>query len=85
MRFAWLRQQAGQDKRVEQTAIEIIIFTVYNLVYWVPLALTIIGTIDYRTGVIAFAIVIAIRGALNGYRVNVLPVEQGQRFPLRAP
>ena len=85
MRFAWLRQQAGQDELVRQTAIAIIIFVAYNLVYWVPLALPIIGTIDYRTGVIAFAIVIAIRGALNGYRVNVLPVEQGQRFPLRAP
>jgi hypothetical protein len=65
--------------------MERLVFIVYNLVYWVPLVLPITKTIEYRTGFMAFAVVIAIRTVLNWYRVNVLAPEQGQRFPLRAP
>ena len=85
MRFAWLRQKSGNSGPVKQSVLEILIFMVYNLVYWVPLVLSITGTIEYRAGFIAFAGVIAVRTVLNWYRVNVLSPEVGQRFPLRAP
>ena len=85
MRFAWLWEQAGNDGKVPQGAIETLIFAVYNLVYWVPLVLPVIGTVEYRAGIIAFAGVIAIRTVLNWYRVNVLAPERAFGFPLRAP
>ncbi len=85
MWFTWLREQAGNDGPVEQNIIERLIFIIYNLVYWLPLVLTITKTIDYRMGIITFAAIIAVRTVLNWYRVNILSLEQAQRFPFRAP
>jgi hypothetical protein len=85
MRFAWLRKKSRNDGPVEQSPTERLIFTAYNIVYWVPLALPLVGVIAYRTGIIAFAAVVAIRAVFNWYRVNVLSVEQAQHFPFRSP
>ena len=43
------------------------------------------GVIDYRTGFIAFFVVIIIRAVANLYRNNVLTLEQAVLFPLRIP
>jgi len=43
------------------------------------------GIIDYRTGFIAFFIIIIIRAIANLYRNNVLTLEQAVLFPLRIP
>jgi hypothetical protein len=40
---------------------------------------------DYRTGFLAFFVVIIIRAVANLYRNNVLTLEQAERFPLRIP
>lgn len=41
--------------------------------------------IDYRTGFIAFFVVIIIRDVANLYRNNILKWEQAEIFPLRIP
>jgi len=41
--------------------------------------------IDYRTGFIAFFVVIIIRAVANLYRNNILKWEQAEIFPLRIP
>ena len=61
------------------------IFILYNLVYWIPMILPFFGVIDYRTGFIAFFIVLVVRLIFNQYRVNFMPPEHAQSFPLRAP
>ena len=85
MRFAWLREKSEYDGPVHESGIHQLIFIAYNVVYFVPLVLPIAKIIDYRTGIITFAIVIAVRTVLNWYRVNILAVEQAYGFPLRAP
>jgi len=39
---------------------------------------------DYRTGFIAFFVVVTIRAVANLYRNNFLTLEQAEIFPLRA-
>lgn len=63
-----------------------LIFVAYNVpVYWIPVILPFTKIIDYRTGFIAFFIVIIIRAVSNLYRNNFLTLEQAERFPLRIP
>ncbi|MFC1972590.1 hypothetical protein ACFLVE_04220 [Chloroflexota bacterium] len=50
-----------------------------------PMILPFTGVIDYRTGFIAFFVVIIIRAVANLYRNNVLTLEQAVLFPLRIP
>jgi hypothetical protein len=50
-----------------------------------PVILTFTKVIDYRTGFIAFFIVIIIRGGANLVRNNILKPEQAEDFPLRSP
>jgi len=57
----------------------------YNVVWWIPIVLPFVGTIDYRTGFIAFFIVTLIRLVANLLRNNVLKPEQAESFPLRSP
>lgn len=85
MRFAWLRENAGDDVTVDQNATNRLIFVTYNVVWWVPIVLPIVGVIATGTGFIAFAIITAIRACANLYRNNILSPEQGEYFPFRAP
>ena len=85
MRFAWLQKQSDHEISVEANVVNRLILTVYNLVWWLPIVLTLTGTIDPRTGMIAFAVITIIRAAANWYRNNVLPLEQAVNFPLRTP
>ncbi len=55
----------------------------YYVSWWIPIILAF--TIDYRTGFIAFLVLIIIRAVANLYRNNFLTLEQGERFPLRVP
>jgi hypothetical protein len=86
MRFAWLRENAAIDAPpAEQSLADRLILVVYNVVWWVPVVLPIIGVVDAWTGFIGFALVTAIRLVANLYRNNILPPEQGEFFPLRSP
>jgi hypothetical protein len=85
MRFAWLREKSGNDDPVEQSLGNRLILIAYNLVWWIPIILPFTKVIDYRTGFVAFLIITVVRAIANLIRNNVLPPEQGERFPLRAP
>ena len=57
---------------------------IFNAVWWVPILLPFIGTMDYRTGFITFGVITVIRLIANLYRNNVLTPEQAEIFPFRA-
>ena len=84
MRFAWLRENSSQQAPLENNASRLI-FIAYNLLWWVPVVLTIAGVIDYRAGFIAFSLITLIRSAANLYRNNALDPLQAEVFPLRSP
>ena len=84
MRFAWQRENSGEEVSANQSTTSRIIYIFYNVVYWLPIVLTIFGVIDYRTGFITFSIILIIRAAANVYRNNTTP-EQGEYFALRSP
>ena len=85
MRFAWLRSKDGFDEPPTMSSSGRASRFVYNLVWWIPVVLVPFGILSYWAGALGFLIVSAIRGAVNAYRVNVLPLEAAQRFPLRSP
>jgi hypothetical protein len=85
MRFAWLREQSGNDEPVKQSLTNRIIFIAYNVIWWIPVVLPFTKAIDYRTGFIAFLVITIIRAIANLFRNNVLKGEQAEYFPLRAP
>jgi len=88
MRFALLRKKSGDHvpAKLRLTHPLNLIFLVYNVViYWIPIILPFTGVIDYRTGFIAFFVVIIIRGIANLVRNNILKLEQAESFPLRSP
>ena len=60
-------------------------FVAYNVVYWIPMILSFTKIIEYRTGFIAFFIIIIIRAIANLYRNNALKLERAVPFPLRIP
>ena len=84
MRFAWQRENSGEEVPANQSTTNRIIYIFYNVVYWLPIVLTIFGVIDYRTGFLTFSIILIIRAAANLYRNNTSP-EQGEYFALRSP
>ena len=84
MRFAWQRENSGEEVSANQSTTSRIIYIFYNVVYWLPIVLTIFGVIDYRTGFISFALVLLIRAVANLYRNNV-PTAKGEYFALRSP
>ena len=64
---------------------ERVVYVAYNVIWWVPVVLTVAGVLSFRAGSIGFLAVSGVRAALNAYRVNVLPAAAAQRFPLRSP
>ena len=85
MRFAWLRKDSANTVSVKQSFTNRLIYVAYNVVWWIPVVLALVGTIGYRTGFVAFFIITLIRAAANLYRNNVLEPEQAESFPLRSP
>ena len=85
MRFAWLQKQTDDDISSNASALNRIILTIYNLVWWLPILLTLTETIDPRTGMVSFAVITLIRAVANWYRINVLPLDEAINFPLRTP
>jgi hypothetical protein len=84
-RFAWLREKSDNDIRFSESFASKLITITYNLVWWAPVVLGFAKAIDYRTGVIVFFAITIVRAIANLIRVNVLTLEQAERFPLRAP
>ena len=89
MRFAWLRKNSANYVSVKQgfTHPLNLIMVAYNVVWWIPIVLPFTKTIDYRTGFIAFTVIILVRLSLNLYTNNVLKLtpEQFESFPFRIP
>jgi hypothetical protein len=85
MRFAWLREQSGIDKPVQQSPVNRLIFIAYNVIWWLPVVLGFTKVVDYRTASIAFLAITIFRALANLFRNNVLKGEQAEVFPLRAP
>lgn len=84
MRFAWLRDREGRAEPASTPADRATLIA-YNLVWWVPLVLPVVGLMSYRSGLIVFLVVTVFRAVVNAYRVNLLPVERAERLPLRSP
>lgn len=84
MRFAWLRTKANREAPVA-TASERLTLVAYNLIWWVPIVLPILGVLSYRTGFFTFLAITVLRALINTYRINVMPVEAAERLPLRQP
>ena len=84
MRFAWLRIKESRDAPAA-TSRERLTLIAYNVIWWVPVVLPILGAMSYRVGFIAFLAVTMVRALVNGYRINVMPVAAAERFPLRQP
>jgi nicotinamide riboside transporter PnuC len=85
MRFAWQRENSADTDSAKQTTTNRIIYIVYNVVYWLPIVLTITKVIDYRTGFITFSLILIIRAAANLYRNNAPMADKGEYFALRSP
>ena len=84
MRFAWLRTK--EDREVPAaTATERLTLIAYNVAWWVPVVMPMLGVISYRAGFVAFSTVTVVRALVNGYRINVMPVAAAERLPLRQP
>lgn len=84
MRFAWLRTKENRDPR-PSTPSERLILTAYNVIWWVPATLPIIGAISYRVGFVAFLAITVARALINSYRINLMPVAAAEGLPLRQP
>jgi hypothetical protein len=84
MRFAWLRKNSGNDVSVTQRFTSRLIYIAYNLIWWIPIVLSITKIIDYWTGFIALFVLTIIRAIVNLYRNNILDPEQAVYFPLRS-
>jgi hypothetical protein len=86
MRFAWQRKNTANPVSVKQglTHPNTYLRRAFNWPFWIVLLLTFIEIIDYRTGFIAFTIIISIRLGANLYLNNVLKPEQAESFPFRA-
>ena len=84
MRFAWQRENSADKAPAKQSSTGRIIYIAYNVVYWLPIVLTVTGIIDYRTGFITFSLILITRAVANLYRNNTT-AEQGEYFALRSP
>ena len=84
MRFAWQRENSADNDSAKQSSTSRIIYITYNVVYWLPIVLTVTKVIDYRTGFITFSLILIIRAVANLYRNNTT-AEQGEYFVLRSP
>jgi hypothetical protein len=84
MRFAWLRTKEGREAPASTPAGRLTLIA-YNVIWWIPAILPLIGVISYRAGFIAFLAVTVTRALINGYRINLIPVLAAERLPLRQP
>ena len=84
MRFAWLRTKENRDAPAA-TLGERLILVAYNVAFWVPVVMPILGVISYRVGFVAFLAITVVRALINGYRINVMPVAAAERMPFRQP
>ena len=87
MRFAWIRQKASRDtppKKVFTHPLNLLMMA-YNIIWWIPIILPFTGVISYNAGFMFFLVVTAVRLIANLIRNNVLDLEKGEVFPLRAP
>jgi hypothetical protein len=84
MRFAWLRTKESRDAPAA-TSGERLTHIAYNVVWWVPVVMPILGVISYRVGFVAFLAITVVRALVNVYRINVMPVAAAERLPLRQP
>ena len=85
MRFAWLRGKEGSERPPIMTSAIRVAFVTYNLIWWVPVFLTVLGLMSFWAGSLGFMVMSVLRAVVNAYRINVLPVDAAQRFPLRSP
>ncbi len=85
MRFAWLRTKRALAQPPEPSPADKVLLAGYNIVWWVPVVLPLLGVISYRAGTLAFLAVTATRAAVNLYRNNVLRPDRGATFALRSP
>ena len=67
------------------TSVDRMVFVAYNVIWWVPVILAVLGIVSFWAGSLGFLIMNMLRAAVNAYRNNLLPVEAAQRFPLRSP
>ena len=84
MRFAWLRKKRGLEDPKMSTGARLI-YIGYNVIWWLPVVLVILGVWSYRAGAVAFVVVTVFRALTLLYRNNVLSIEAAQRFPLHSP
>ncbi len=86
-RFAWLRDHSDNYVSVKLRSTNRLIFAIYNLVWFAPIVLAFLGTIDYGTGFITFVVITVVRAGLNLYTNNVanFTPEQFESFPFRIP
>ena len=84
MRFAWLRKKQGLEDPKLSTGARLI-YIGYNVIWWLPVVLVVLGIWSYQAGAIAFVVVTVFRALTLLYRNNVLSIEAAQRFPLRSP
>ena len=84
MRFAWLRTEEDREAPAA-TATERLTLIAYNVAWWVPVVMPMLGVISYRASFVAFSTVTVVRALVNGYRINVMPVAAAERLPLRQP
>ena len=82
MRFARLR---NEDEHPAETPFDRVVFVTYNVVWWIPVVLTVLGMVSYEVGLVGFLAVTTVRALVNLYRNNVMSVERAQFFPLRSP
>ena len=84
MRFAWLRKRESRDAPAA-TPSERLTLIAYNVVWWIPVVLPLLGVISYRVGFVAFLAITVVRALVNAYRINAMPIGAAERLPLRSP
>ena len=85
MRFAYLREKLGKDKKIENSTLSLVIMIVYNVIWWAPIILAFTKVIDYKTGFITFFVITAFRALANIFRNNILKGDTAEKFPFRQP
>jgi hypothetical protein len=84
MRFAWQRKNSPDYASVKQGCAVQLLRLAYNVIWWVPIVLTLVKVMDYRTGFILVIVLTLVRLAANVYVNNTLTAEQAEGFPFRA-
>ena len=87
MRFAWQKKNSSNNLSTTKDPAPTyrLVMVAYNIIWWIPIVLPLVGVIDYRTGFLVFLVVTVVRVAVNLLRNNYLKPEQAENFPLRSP